>query len=299
MILKKIFSFKDFDSHYIFNILGLKIAFKHKCVFAYKEATEYGILREKRQKQLIVSLTSFPARINTAHRAINTLLCQVLKPDRLILWLADSQFPNKENDLPAELLKLKDFGLEIIWCEDLKSYKKLVPALKMFPNDFIITADDDIYYEEDWLKVIYETSLKNPECIVVNRPIRVLPIDNSIIMLSSRKSEGFDLSVPDFNNQMLGGSGCLYPPCCLHDDVFNKEKFTRMLPSNDDVYFWAMAVLKGTKIAVAKGFNGNLYQMDLKESSLYRINSSLDRSPFDIILEEYPQIYDILVNQNK
>jgi hypothetical protein len=35
-------------------------------------------------------------------------------------------------------------GLEIRTCRDLRSVKKLVPALEEFPRAFIATADDDL-----------------------------------------------------------------------------------------------------------------------------------------------------------
>ena len=39
-------------------------------------------------------------------KTIEQLLTQSLAPDKIILWLANSQFPNKEKDLPENLLKL-------------------------------------------------------------------------------------------------------------------------------------------------------------------------------------------------
>ena len=56
------------------------------------------------QPKLIVSLTSFPARINTVHQVIESLLNQTKKADKIILWLAPEQFPNGEKDLPEKLL---------------------------------------------------------------------------------------------------------------------------------------------------------------------------------------------------
>ena len=296
-MFKKLFSFKDFDGHYDMRLFGLKLSIKHKCNFKYKPATEYGLTKEKRNPQIIVSLTSFPARISTTHLAINTLLRQNVKPDRLILWLADSQFKNRENDLPQELLKLKDLGLEIKWCEDIKSYKKLIPTLKEFPNDIIITADDDIYYEEDWLETLYNAFEKH-NCIICQRPRRLEFSENKIKVLSSRKTENLDLSKPDYFNQMLGGTGCLYPPKSLHKDVLNSEKALKLLPTNDDIYFWAMAVLNKSKIGVAKGFKANIYQRDTGSETLGNINTHLEnienKDPFEIITKEYNQITAIL-----
>ncbi|MCQ2744694.1 MAG: glycosyltransferase family 8 protein, partial [bacterium] len=118
---KRFLFFKDIDSHYVIQLLCLiQLKFKHKVKFKYKNVTEYGLTVNKRHPQLIVSLTSFPERIDKIDKTINTLLNQTIKPDKLILWLAYEQFPNRENDLPENLLKLKNYGLEIMWCEDLK-----------------------------------------------------------------------------------------------------------------------------------------------------------------------------------
>ena len=65
--------------------------------------------------------------------------------------MAKPQFVNLKDDLPNSLLALEDDKFEIRWVnEDIRSYKKLIPALKNFPTDVIITADDDVIYPEDW-----------------------------------------------------------------------------------------------------------------------------------------------------
>ena len=298
--MSKWFGFKDFDGHYILTVFGIKIGIKHKCRFDYKPAYESGVTKEKRSAQIIVSLTSFPGRISCAHLSINTLLQQTMKPDRLILWLAEEQFPQKENELPTNLTELTKLGLEIKWCEDLKSYKKLLPALKEFPNDIIITADDDIYYEPDWLESLYK-AYKKHNCIICQRPRRLYLNNDKINVYTSRKSEGMDLSKPDYFNQMLGGTGCLYPPHSLHKDVLNYNIAKELLPTNDDIYFWAMAVLNNTKIGIAKGFNGNIFQMDSGENTLGHINSHLEqneqKNPFEILCNEYPQLMKILKSE--
>jgi glycosyltransferase involved in cell wall biosynthesis len=56
--------------------------------------------------KITISLTSYPARINIVHKAILTLLNQSKKAAKIILWLASEEFPNKELDLPKELLAL-------------------------------------------------------------------------------------------------------------------------------------------------------------------------------------------------
>jgi hypothetical protein len=108
--------------------------------------------------QYIVTLTSYGKRVkSTAPYTICSLLNQTLAPDRIILWLANG------TKIPPILKVLTQKGLEIKYCEDIKSYKKLIPALKQFPDDVLITADDDVYYPENWfeqLKNAYDNDNK-------------------------------------------------------------------------------------------------------------------------------------------
>ena len=44
-------------------------------------------------------------------------------------------------------LRQKKFGLQIEYYEEnIKSYTKLLPSLQKYPDDIIITVDDDAYY---------------------------------------------------------------------------------------------------------------------------------------------------------
>src|SRR5690554_1296956 len=55
------------------------------------------------KKQIIVSLTSFPTRIDKVWLAIETILRQSHKPTQIILWLSKEQFSSVD-DLPKQLL---------------------------------------------------------------------------------------------------------------------------------------------------------------------------------------------------
>lgn len=100
-------------------------------------------------KQIIVSLTSSGQRIHNAYLAIESIMQQTLKPNKIILWLAEEEFSH--NQLPESLKILESRGLEIRFCEDQKTYNKLIPTLKLHPDDIIITIDDNVIYPIDLL----------------------------------------------------------------------------------------------------------------------------------------------------
>jgi len=229
-------------------------------------------------KRLIVSLTSFPGRINIVHNTLYSIMNQDYKPDMIILWLAESQFPNREKDLPNTLIELKQFGLTIRWLEkDLKSYKKLIPAIQEYPEDIIITADDDLYYPTYWISSLVESYNENPQDIHCHLITRLKKDGNGIDVVKRTSRMINDAS---YNNKLLGGSGTLYPPHTLHVDVTNEILFRKLAPSSDDIWFWGMALRNGTKIRWIKKNMHELYYTEYSQEStecLWKINDCGER----------------------
>ena len=244
-------------------------------------------------------------KIPSAHPIMHSMTASIRNCTRIVLWLAEEQFPKKEAQLPENLLKLKDLGLEIKWCEDLRSYKKLVPSLREFPNDIIVTADDDMYYKEDWLEGLYNAYLEAPNNIYTRRGCRAEISDGKINILKPR-SYNFDYNFPtDCNNLLMGGSGTLYPPHSLHKDIFDVEQIKTLIPTHDDIYFWIMGILNGTKIGVVGGFDYSFYYTEAaKSDGLCSNNTSQgagmsSSEAFERITKRYPQIIEILERGTK
>ncbi len=76
------------------------------------------------KKSLVVSLTSWPPRIETLFITIQSILCQKKKPDVVVVYLSEKDFPDRK--IPETLRFLQTKGLEVRWVkENLKSHKKL------------------------------------------------------------------------------------------------------------------------------------------------------------------------------
>lgn len=292
----KIFFFKDIDSHYVFCLFGIRLMVKHPIKVKKQTIRNYGLNTKPRDKSIIVSLTSYPARIQGVHETIITLLNQTVKPDKIILWLSEDEFVDKEENLPSELLALREYGLIINWCnKNIKSYKKLLPALEQYSNDIIITADDDVYYDCFLIESLYNAYLKNPNYIYTRRAVEMDFQDTNLKYISPRTNYYNHRQEASFLNQQMGGSGCLYPPNSLHKDVFKIS----LLPTHDDAYFWAMAVLNNTKIQIIDGYNRNLiFRKGTQEQGLINLNKKNNSEGIALedahkkILEVYPEILE-------
>lgn len=261
----------------------------------YREAKELGITREKREVPITVSLTSFPARISEIHRTIHTLLTQTVKPDRVVLWLGEEKFPNKEADLPKKLLRLKECGLTIGWTRDVRSYTKLLPALRTYPDDVIITVDDDIFYNPDMVERLYNSYLADPTCIYAQTVLRVTVNGGEISPYNSWK-RGVPTGEKSVLNHLEGVGGVLYPPHILPGEVFNEDAFLSLTPTVDDIWFWSMAILKGVKVCDVWGGESMPFPHNPRAnttSSLWSANidpSVGNDKQFAALMERYPDV---------
>lgn len=305
IFLKQIFSINEFDGHKVIYILGILIRSKKKTKPPKISVTQYGLNKEPRDRRIIASLTSFPDRINTVKETVKTLLNQTCKPDELVLYLASKQFPNGENSLPQELLDLKKYGLSIKWCKDIKSYKKLIPALKEFPEDIIITFDDDVYYEGNIIELLYNSYLQDKNCIHANRGVRLVLKGNKIAILKNAVYYWHKFDDISYKNTIIGCGGVLYPPHSLSEEVFNEEKFMSTVPTQDDIWFWAMAVLNKTPIKIVASYDIKLITVEnTQQYGLCKINHQSKKNglkpvdEFNMLAEIYPEILQNMRNEN-
>ena len=248
------------------------------------------------ERNIVVSLTSYPARMPEVHYALFSLLKQSLKPNKIILWLGEEQFPNREHDIPEKTLALQKNGLEIRWTKDIKSYKKLVPALREYPDAVIVTADDDLLYDPHWLRLLYTCYQRNSFAPMVYahraHRIQVSPkgdVAQYFAWLAAPRACAED--APSWFNFATTGAGALYPPHVLHSDIFNEELLLQLAPSADDIFFWAAAVMHGTKTKVVENNILSLMQM-IGGAGLYEHNVLQGKNDEQLvnIFTHYPDI---------
>lgn len=198
------------------------------------------------RNRVIVSLTSFPARIDKVYLCINSLLRQTVKADKIVLWLADTQFPNG-NGIPENLKCLVGKDFEIRFCDDLKSYKKIFYSAQQFKNDIIVTVDDDTLYPEDWLLNLINTYIKYPDCVCCYRAHRMVLKAGEIVPYSEWIGLSPNETGPDLFLVPIGVGGVLYPPTFFDNVEFDFEKIKELCPTADDLWLKVIGLRKGVK----------------------------------------------------
>ena len=209
-----------------------------------KHPVKSGINTKPRCEKVTVSLTTFPTRINHVHLAIETLMRQKYKPDRIVLWLAESQFPGRK--LPEKLTALQDRGLTIRFCEDLRSHKKYHYAFREYPEDHIILADDDLMYPRDTVKRLVKLHRKHPEDIVCMSAQIIAPAMHSLPSVWPVPTPG-KRYVSCWEAQAFTGAGTLFPAGWHIPEVFDRERAMQLAATADDLWLKAMSLSAGVR----------------------------------------------------
>ena len=248
-------------------------------------------------QQVIVSMTSFPAAIQYAAKAVKSLLDGSVLPDKVVLYLTFSQFG--EEGVPQELVSLAESNpvFEIRdYDRDIRSYRKLIPALRDFPDAVIVTVDDDVHYHRNMLRDLLRLHSAIPNAVLAHRaklmrpgkPYRKWRKYRWYHFLFKRIHSGF-------TNIGTGVGGILYPPQCLKEDMLYVALFTEIAPTPGDIWFWAAAVASGTPVVpVPFGHNkprgvGKPRALSLKTTNF---KSKVDRNAaaLDAIVRRFPEV---------
>lgn len=256
------------------------------------------------EQQVIVSLTSFPAAIPYAVQAVQSVLNGSVLPDKVILYLTFSQFG--ENEIPQELLNLANDNprFEIRdYPKDIRSYRKLIPTLKDFPEAIIVTIDDDVKYHKDMLRDLLRLHKEFPNAVLAHRAKLMKPDKPYRKWRKYRWYHFLGKRIhASFRNIQTGVGGVLYPPHCLKSEMMDVELFTKLAPTTDDIWFWAAGVANGVKvIPVPFGHNKPKGLEKPRDLSLKTVNfkAGVDRNSAALknILEAYPIVKQRIENE--
>ena len=241
----------------------------------YKWAADYkSIVLSKDVPSVIVSLTTYPARVGTIAQVIDSLLRQIMPADKILLWLALGQFPQKEEDLPDNLLSLVSDKFEIRWCDDLKPHKKYFYAMQEYPEDIIITVDDDVIYDNRLIADLLSSYYKFPDAVSAKRCHLMKFGKNGQILPYDRWEKLIDITeYPSLALLPTGVGGVLYPPHSLNARAFDVEAVQKLCLMGDDLWLKAMEILNNTPVVVAPGNKNLKYVEGSQEVALWHENT--------------------------
>ena len=244
-------------------------------------------------KQVIVSLKTHSKRIYEAFLSVESIMQQTVKPNRIVLWLDETR---QNEPLPITLQRQIERGLEVRFCKDVGPHTKLVPSLRTFPDDIIVTIDDDTIFAYDMLENLLNSYRQFPQYIHANRAHIIKFTDNGCL----KNYNAWEHRTTKIGTSPLlfptGVGGVLYPPHSLCEEVLNEDAFLRLCPTGDDIWYKAMSLLNNTQCYKIATHDPCYYSIPtMQDIGLYKKNVCRGENDIQIknVFETY-HLYDKL-----
>lgn len=247
------------------------------------------------KEDTIVSLTTYGERFSEVHYTLFSLFKQNAKPDKIVLWLDEDEFTLEQVSNDKYLSKYIKKGLEVRFCKNFKSYKKIIPSLKLYPKSTIIICDDDAFYNKHWLSLLLKEQKNYQNQILCHIGTKIKIEEGRLYPYSEWQSHKYAMEC--LNLVPIGIGGTLVKKDFFYKDICDDSIFMNLLPNTDDLWIWAQSVLNNTSIRIIK--NSRYYPKDFgtdrKYPKLWEINNQggNDLSMKNLI-NHYPQLKKIL-----
>lgn len=235
----------------------------------------------------IVSLASYSRRINTLHICLESIFSQSLMPQKIILYLDNSV---QANEIPAEVTSFVDKGLEIVFVsDDIGPHNKYYYTFKEYPNDIVITVDDDVIYDKNTFLNLMETHQKYPSSVCATRVTYMMfDNDNNTLSYNNWISEYEKILYPSKRLIAIGVGGILYPPHIFSNKLFNKTNIINLALTADDIWLKFMELENNISVV----WSGQLPQHpkqipNTKDGSLWRTINKYKNDEYIQKLEKF------------
>lgn len=250
--------------------------------------------KDVRTMKIIVSMTSYPKRFENIYWCLKSLLLQSVKPDRIILWLGSD---TKESDLTDRMMSLTEYGVEYRFDteRDLKPHKKYFYAVQEFPEDIVITVDDDVVYPHNFIRSLINKHNEYPDAVCARRVHKIASERGQLKPYDTWEQECTSVKKPSKSLVAIGVGGILYPPHCLDKTVTNVELINELSLCADDLWLKTMEILKSTKVVWVPCFFVHPPALEI-EQSLWQGN--VDENRNDVTIKRLVKYFNLDIKES-
>lgn len=237
---------------FLYEKLRGKISYWNKVLYddLYRLVPVKKLAQHDNDTKVIVSLTSFPQRLETLDICLKSLLRQTVQPDKIIVTFGDDV---QEKMIPPRLKKMQKYGIEFkFYEENLKPHKKYFYTMQDYKESIIITVDDDSIYPMTTLQELITSYKKYPNSISARRVHKIrFDKGGKIAPYSMWEKETKVYTEPSKELVAIGVGGILYPPGIMPSMTYNKKMIKSCALCADDLWLKAMEISAGLDVVWA------------------------------------------------
>lgn len=239
---------------------------------------------------ITVNLTTTRHRIGLCRIALTSLALQSQRPDRINLWISREPYLRDDGikdqcDIQAmieSLPKTIEDMLRVRWVANTGPYRKLIPILREATHDdVIVTADDDIFYGENWLRAllsIHETAGGLAVAARVRRQRKnFVGVRMSYFYWALMSQAG--IAEDDF--VITFGGGAVLRRAMFREIDIGDDAFLEVAPTADDLWYSRLLNVNGVGVVVEPSIMRELHfikhEDGLMERNLLRPKSFTEK----------------------
>ena len=204
------------------------------------------MLEGKKRIPVVASVKSFEPRLHLVHLAIRSDWNDEVVPQHTVLVLHQKH----RDSLPNSIKELEKAGLEIVFVESDRSHFKLLGALSVHSSMPVVTFDDDVLYQKNWLNTLYQTHLQFPNQVVALQTRVISRSENGDWLPYKNWPTSYQNQSSSVATLPIGGAGVLYPPHFNAPELSNTELIERLCPKADDLWFKTMGLLRNFEVVM-------------------------------------------------
>lgn len=198
-------------------------------------------------KTTVISMASYKKRLRYLELSVQSLLLQKNKDlVEIVVVVEDEEI--SEFSRITELYSR--YHVRVISNnQNLRSYNKYhISQVKDYADKIIITADDDLIYDGNWLKNLLDMHKTNPNYVIGVRG-KFVPAEKTSF-LNYDKWESILGIKQDTRIMLNSGAGVLYPRNTLSNFLNNVIEIKSIAPTSDDLYLWQFLFISGACISI-------------------------------------------------
>ena len=247
------------------------------------------------ESKVIVSCTTTFDRLKYLYHMLKTLEEQTVQPDEVIIHVSSEPYLSDKGI--SEVPEWMNRGIfRVQETANIGPYRKLMPLLPALgEEDLVVTADDDILFDQFWLEALLNHARERPDEVISTRARYI-----------RRKKSGQFMNYHNWKRVYFEESGMDILPLCGAGVVFRKRhldpglsedtSFLSIAPTTDDLWYRALSLKKGVPVFVDPKIDASSIYLEhnqgLKELNLFKGNTGGVKS---ILLNKFKRSwYDLI-----
>ena len=215
-------------------------------------------------------MTSYKKRITNLGKSIFALLYkQILPPDEIYIWLAEEEFPKKENELPSDVQEIISHEkLHLMWLKENTRVHKRHEIFKILKEDaYVFFIDDDVFYSNTLIKNVINASQMLKDSSIINyNPYENHGYKGTHILRLHAKARQKEINIQRWCGQSMIPSH-LYPKEILSDEM--QKIRNKVSPYSDECWMWPWVVYYDIPIySLTEGWGTDITKETGKASGL-------------------------------